>query len=228
MNSLTGPNDRYAGLKQQYKDKLTRYGNKRREKYDSRQLKRDERTMQKQKRSNMLRGGNENEMIPQGYRKGTLQQFTPEQMELLQHLMGQLSPDSYLSRLGQGDEELFDEMEAPALRQFGAIQSNIASRYSNSGLGARKSSGFQNEMQQSASTFAQDLAARRQGLQQQAITDLQGLGGQLLGQRPYENLLTQKPQKEPKPYKPGIGDQITSGVGSFLGGVGRGLATGLF
>lgn len=114
------------------------------------------------------------------------QQFTPEQMNLFQQMFGQVGPESYLSRLAGGDEEMFNQIEAPALRQFGALQGNIASRFSGMGMGARKSSGFQNEMGAAGANFAERLQAQRMGLQRQAIMDLMGLSQNLLGQRPYD------------------------------------------
>jgi hypothetical protein len=140
-------------------------------------------------------GGMQGNKIPKGYSQGQMSNFTPEMMQLFQQLMGNLGPDSYTSRLAGGDQSLFDEMERPALQQFSGIQGNLASKYSGGGggrgaLGSRKSSGFQNDMSQASSNFAQDLQSKRQGLQRQAISDLQGMGNQLLGQRPYENYLT--------------------------------------
>jgi hypothetical protein len=134
--------------------------------------------------------------IPKGYKQGQLQQFTPEQMQLFQQLFSQVGPESYLSKLAGGDESLFSEMEAPALRQFSGLQGNIASRFSQGGgagsLGSRRSSGFQNTMNQASSDFAQDLQSKRQSLQQQAIKDLFGMSNDLLNQRPYEQFLYEK------------------------------------
>jgi len=53
---------------------------------------------------------------PKGYKAGALQQYTPEQLQLFEQSMGGVGPESYLSRLSQGDEGLFNEMEAPAFR----------------------------------------------------------------------------------------------------------------
>lgn len=130
--------------------------------------------------------------IPKGYELGRLQQYTPEQMNLFQSLFSHVSPDSYLSRLASGDSSLFEQMEQPALRQFSGIQGNLASRFSGMGLGARRSSGFQNTMTQAGSDFAQDLQSRRLELQRQALGDLFNMSGSLLGQRPYEQFLTEK------------------------------------
>lgn len=139
--------------------------------------------------SSMYGAGNK---VPTGYKVGRMQQFTPEQMQLFQSLFGHLSPDSYLSRLAGGDESLFGEMEAPALRQFNEIQGGLASRFSGMGMGSRHSSGFQNTANAASSQFAQDLQSRRQELQRQAIMDLMGLSNNLLGQRPYEQFLYEK------------------------------------
>lgn len=144
-----------------------------------------------------------------GYKRHQLQQFTPEQMQLFQQMFGHVSPDSYTSRLAQGDPELFAEMEAPSLRQFSGLQGNIASRFSGMGQGATRSSGFQNTMNQAASDFAQDLASKRQGLQRQAILDLHGMSQDLLGQRPYEEFLT--------PKEPGFFKRFLGGLGNIAG-----------
>lgn len=172
----------------------------------------------------LKRGGGAGDMIPKGHRKGQLQQFTPEQMSLFQQLFGQLGPDNILSKLAGGDQATFDQMEAPALRQFSGLQGNIASRFSGmGGLGNRRSSGFQNEINSAASNFAQELAARRGDLQRQATGDLWTMANQLLGQRPQENFLIQKGQKQPSGWG-GIGGAALGGLGGFaLGGPSGGL-----
>jgi hypothetical protein len=138
------------------------------------------------------------ESIPRGYQKGQLQNFTPEMMQLFQQLIGQLGPDSFLSKIAGGDEGAFAEMEAPAMRQFHGLQGQLASRFSAGGHGpgamsSRHSSGFQNASNNAASEFAQKLQSNRLGLRRQAIGDLQNMGNQLLKQRPYENILTKNP-----------------------------------
>lgn len=132
------------------------------------------------------------DVVPKGYKTGQLQQFTPEQMQLFQQLFSQVAPGSFLQRLAGGDEGIFQEMEAPAMRQFQGTLGNIASKFSGMGLGGRRSSGFQNETSSAASNFAQELAANRQGLQRQAIQDLMGISSQLLSQKPYEKFLRKK------------------------------------
>jgi len=141
--------------------------------------------------------GQMQEKIPKGYSKGSIQNFTPEMMQLFQQMFGHLGPDSFLSKLAAGDEETFGQIEAPALKQFSALQGQLGSRFSGMGTGARKSSGFQNTMNSAAQDFAGQLQSQRQGLQQQALQDLMGFSNQLLSQKPNENFLIKKEHKEP-------------------------------
>lgn len=153
-----------------------------------------------------------------GYRPAQLQQFSPEAMDLYQRMFSQLDPESFMSRLAAGDEELFNQIEAPALRQFSGLQGNIASRFSGMGSGARRSSGFQNTMGEAASNFAQDLQSQRLGLQRNAIRDMQEMSNQLLNQRPYENFLV---KKEPSALQQFL-SQIFGGLGQGAGSLGTG------
>jgi len=157
---------------------------------------------------------------PKGYMARTQQIYTPEQLRLFQSSFGRVGNDSYLGRLAGGDQSQFEQLEAPALRQFGALQGNIASRFSGGtgagSLGQRRSSGFQQTQNAAASDFAQQLQAQRMGIQQQAIRDLHSMSQELLGNRPYEQQLIEK--QAPK-----------SGFGSFLGqtaGTGLGSLAG--
>lgn len=152
-----------------------------------------------------------------GFQQVSLPNFTPEQSQLFQHLLGQIGPNSQTSRLAGGDQSQFDQLEAPAMRQFGAFQGNLASKFSGEGMGGRKSSSFQNASTSAASNFAQDLQSQRMGLQRQALSDLMGMGNQLLNQRPFENRLLEKEQpfwKQLLLTGTGFGSQI---AGSYLG-----------
>jgi hypothetical protein len=94
---------------------------------------------------NQGNGRRTGDVVPTGFNLGQLQQFTPEQQNLFGDLFSHVGQDSYTSRLARGDQDLFNEIEAPAFRQFSGIQSGIASRFSGMGsFGARNSSGFQN------------------------------------------------------------------------------------
>jgi hypothetical protein len=165
--------------------------------------------------------------IPKGYQQGSLQQFTPEQMGLLQQLLQGIGGDSFLSQLAGGDEEAFAQMEAPALRQFGQLQGNIASRFSGMGdTGGRHSSGFGHELTSAGSNFAQDLASKRMGLQRQAMMDLYGLGNQLLGQRPQANFLVKKPGSWLDKLLGTLGGAATGGATGYATGGWPGAAIG--
>lgn len=161
------------------------------------------------------------EKIPSGYKKAILQNFTPEQLELFQSLFSNLGPDSFLSKLAGGDQSSFEQMESPALRQFSGLQGNIASRFSGGGggqgaLSSRRSSGFQNTMNQAASNFAQDLQSNRIGLQRQALSDLINMSNVLLGQQPYTKSLVEK-QNSSSGWG-GLAGGALGGIGGLLAG----------
>lgn len=164
-----------------------------------------------------MTGGN---VIPKGFERGQLNQFTPEQMNLFQSLFSHIGPDSYLSKLAGGDQSQFEQTERPALRQFQGLQGQLASRFSGMGSGARKSSGFQNTINQAGSDLSENLASRRMELQSQAIRDLMGMGNSLLQQRPYEQFLLPKQQ----PFWQQLLGGLAPGVGQGLGQVGGGAA----
>lgn len=152
-----------------------------------------------------------------GYKPAQMQQFTPEQMNLFQQMFGQVGPDSFMSKLAGGDQGTFDQIEAPAMRQFQGLQGNIASRFSGMGSGgARRSSGFQNTMNQASSDFASDLQSQRMGLQRSAIKDLHEMSSSLLGQRPYENFMI---KQEPGGFQSFL-EKIFGGLGSGAGSLG--------
>ncbi len=163
------------------------------------------------------------EKRPHGYEMGHLKNFTPQQMELFSQLFSNVGPDSFLSRLAGGDEETFNEMEAPAMRGFNDTLAGIANRFSGGGfgaqgaLGAQKSSGFRNTLSSAASNFQQDLQSRRQGLQRQALMDLMGISSNLLGQQPYQNYLVPKQQKQGTNWGGAIGAGLGA-IGGSLGG----------
>ena len=138
--------------------------------------------------------GMQKEKIPSGYKKFSINNFTPEQTEMFQQLFSMLGPDSEIWKLASGDEGQFEEMEAPALRQFNELQGNLASRFSGMGMGGRKSSGFQNASSAAASNSAQELQANRQSLQSNALKDLMVMSNALMGQRPYEQGIVEKPK----------------------------------
>jgi len=166
------------------------------------------------------------EQRPSGYKKYSMQNFTPEQIDLFSQLFSLVGPESQTGRLASGDQSMFDQIEAPALRQFNELQGGLASRFSGmGGLGARKSSGFQNASNAAAQDFAGQLQANRQGLQRQAILDLMGLSESLLGQRPFTQGFAEKRQKDNSGFMNFLGEMAGAIPGYFTGGS-KGAAKG--
>lgn len=167
--------------------------------------------------------------LPKGYIAGQLAQFTPEQMQLFQQIFSHVGPESYLSKLAGGDEGIFNQIEAPAMKQFQGLMGGLASRFSGGGGGpgafsSRNSSGFQNQTTSAAQNFAEQLQSQRQGLQRQALMDLMGISQQLLGQRPYETFLREKAPKESSGWGSAIGAGLGGLGGFFAGGPSGALA----
>jgi len=163
--------------------------------------------------------------IPEGYKAGQMQQFTPEQMQLFQQLFQHMGPDSFLSKLAGGDEAMFEQMEAPQKRQFGEQLGGMASKFSGMGMGGQKSSGFQNTMTSAASNFAQELGAKRQESQMTALQELMNMSNMMMGQKPYENFLTKKDQGQGLGGWGGAAGGILGGAGGFMfGGPGGAMA----
>lgn len=153
---------------------------------------------------------------PKGYKAGRMANMTKKQMSLLNRNIDALGPNNYLSKLAAGDEETFEEMEAPALKQFAGVQGNIASRFSGMGTGGRKSSGFQSDMNTAASNFLEQLQSRRGELRRQAMKDMNEMSSNLLGQRPYENYLVKKAEKQSNGWGGLAGAIVGGGAGLAL------------
>lgn len=158
--------------------------------------------------------------IPSGYKQGQIQQFDPQQMQLYNQQFANVGPQSYLSRLAGGDQNTFNQIEAPAMQQFNELQGGLASRFSGMGMGGRRSSGFQNTANQAGSDFAQQLQSNRQSLQRQALMDLTSMSQSLLGQRPYEQFLVEKQQRA-NPWA-----EFAGKLGGAIPGAVAGFATG--
>lgn len=158
---------------------------------------------------------------PSGYNR--YQKYTPGQADIFNRNQQLVGPDSYLSRLAGGDQDLFNEIEAPAMRQFSGTLGGIASRFSGGGggpgaLSGRRSSGFQNESTSAASNFAQELQANRQNLMQQAIQGLHGMSQDLLGNEPYGLAEKRAPKQSGWQSILGGAAPVLGAAGGFLAG----------
>lgn len=159
--------------------------------------------------------------------------FDPQQMELYQQLFGNVGPGSYLGRLAGGDQSMFDEMEAPAWKQFEQLQGQTASRFSGAGMGARHGSGFKNEMNQQGNDFLMGLQANRSQLRNQAIKDLMGMSNNLLQQSPYDTQLQERTHHGrnkggKKSGWMGAGGALLGGAAGFLTGGPAGAVSGAY
>jgi hypothetical protein len=159
-----------------------------------------------------LRGVDPRMHAPKGHRQ--YQQFTPEQMDIFGRSQELVGPDSYLSRLANGDQSMFEQMEAPAWKLLGQAQQSLGNRYSQfapGAMSAQRGSGHGQAQNQLSSDFAQDLASRRMGLQRQATLDLFNMSQELMGQRPYA--LQERQQKQ----QSGWGGLFGAGIGGLAG-----------
>lgn len=150
------------------------------------------------------------EKKPKGYSTYALNNYDPQQQQLHDQSFANVAPDSYTSRLAAGDESLFSEMEAPALKQFSGVLGGLGSRFSSMGTGGTKSSGFKNSANQASQDFAMQLQSQRQGLQRQAIMDLMGMTEQILGRKTQEKGL----QEKPKSFGHEAGVAAAGGIGN--------------
>ena len=157
-------------------------------------------------------------MIPKGMNLSRINQYTPEQEQLSSQSFANVGPDSYTSRLAQGDQSAFEETERPALRQFSGLQGNIASRFSGQGLGGRRSSGFQNTMNEASSDFAQRLQAKRHEMRTGAIRDLHSMSQDLLGNRQYDQQLSEKAKPWWQEFASGLGEGAVRAGSAYLTG----------
>lgn len=157
-----------------------------------------------------------------GYNLVTAPNKSPEQMGLFNQGAQGLSQGfpqilQQLLQMGAGgNEEMWRKLEAPALRQFGQLQGNIASRFSGAGMGARRSSGFQNATGEAATDLSERLQSNRLGLQHQSIQDLMGLYNNLIGQDLNTTAFLPKPKKWWEELLPALAGGIGSG-GAALG-----------
>lgn len=153
-----------------------------------------------------------------GYKNVNIPRLSPEQSQLFQQSFGALSPHlgSTIENIGQlaggGTPEMWEQLEAPAMRQFNQLQGQLSSRFSGMGTGARRSSGFQNASSGAATDLAERLQGQRLGLQQGAQKQLMQLYQSLMNSQPYENILQEKKKNNP--------------WGSAFEGAGTGALTG--
>lgn len=144
------------------------------------------------------------------------------QQQLSSDVYGAISPHvgqsfSSLGKMASGDQSEFEAMEKPALRQFGQLQGNMASRFSGIGSGSRNSSGFQNTMSEAGAGLAEQLQSQRMGYQTQARQQMMSMISELLGQKNFESLMAPKQ----RPWWQEMMAGLVPAVGSGALGVGQ-------
>ena len=120
-----------------------------------------------------------------------------------------------LSALLGGNQQFLEQLQAPALRQFNEQTiPGLAEQFSGAGSGAQASSAFAQSLGSAGAGLSESLASQRAQLGMQGQqTGLQGLM-QLLG-------ISQAPQFQ-NAFQPGT----QGGLGSLLGGIGKGVGAG--
>ena len=123
------------------------------------------------------------------------------------------------------DPSFFQNIEAPALRQFEEqIGPNIANRYASMGSGGSLgSTAFRNEMNREGSNLASNLSAQRTGMQMQGLPQAFGAA-----QQPFSNLMQMYNQALGQPmmnqYQPpsagfgALSAPLAQGAVSYWGG----------
>lgn len=113
----------------------------------------------------------------------------------------------FLSRLLSGDESIFSELEAPAIRQFQEqIVPGLAERFTAFGEGGQGSSAYQQQLAAAGSRLAQDLAGQRAGYRMSALDRLLSQASQSMRATPYDLV----------PRTPGFLESGASAIGRSL------------
>lgn len=135
----------------------------------------------------------------------------PQQQELMSQILGGLSKPTgsgmdLIQSLLSGEEGAFEAFEAPYKQQFEQeTLPAIAERFA--GMGAQSSSAFNQTLGQAGKELSTNLASLRGGLQNNALTQLQGLLGQAF-----------QPTQQTT-YDPGYGGAL-GGLGNMFSSLG--------
>ncbi len=160
-----------------------------------------------------------------GYKQINMPTMNANQQQLTQMLHGLLGGSSgglaqglqQSGRMAAGDQSQFEQMEAPAMRQFNELLGGLGSRFSGMGSGARNSSGFQNTMGEAGASLAEKLSSKRMDYQQQALAQLLGLSESLLGRSTFNSALIPKKKSFFSELMGGMSGGLGSGLGSLFG-----------
>lgn len=132
-----------------------------------------------------------------GYDQLKVSNQTPEQKSLFQGLfkalgMGGQDALGFLQKILSGDEQFFNQLEAPAYQNLEKAQAQTANRFSQ--VGAQGSSAFQNALAGQSGQLASDLQSQRNQLMMGASKSLLDQSNNLLNIKPFENVLQKNDQ----------------------------------
>ena len=149
--------------------------------------------------------------------------FSPQQQQMFEQLMPLLQGAQgegmeWLQQILSGDEDAFAKFEAPMKRQFEQeTMPGIAERFAGAGShGSLSSSGLNQSMGQAGRELSESLAGLRGGLQQNAMSQLQGLMGQGY-QSTFENMYRQPTTGLVGGMMQGAGQGFGKMAGAYLG-----------
>jgi len=171
--------------------------------------------------------------VPKGYQSFSIPNKSSQQMDLFNSGASTLQQGfpqmlQQMMQMAQGGTpEQWEQLEAPAMRQFGQLQGSMASRFSGMGSGGRHSSGFQNSMSGAGADLAERLQSNRLGLQNQATSQLMQLYENLMGQDMQKTGLVKKQKPWWQDFLTGLGGVGAEAAGNF-GTMGMGKWAGLF
>lgn len=161
-----------------------------------------------------------------GGKKGKVKQaskYTPQQILFMQNMLegsqpGMLQGMDYLTKMISGDESAYAKFEKPYMTQFNQeIIPALAERFA--GMDAQSSSAFGQALGGAGAGLMENLAALREGLRSQALSQLQGMSGIGLQQQ-FENYYQPAQASPMATIMPAIGKIIGAGLGGGFGGGG--------
>ena len=131
--------------------------------------------------------------------------------------------------IAAGDQDLFGQLEAPAMRQFQQqIAPGIANRYT--GAGMKGSSGFENALSSAGSNLAENLQGQRMKYQMSAMDRVMHLMEMLTGMKTEQTglsanskgtdwgALTTSALQLGAAFIPGAGPAVSAGIGAAKSG----------
>ncbi len=161
---------------------------------------------------------------PSGYNLVQLPKYSPQQMERSQARLGQLGESAgrgtdLLSKLALGDDSSYNDLAAPALRDFRErALPEIAQRFQ--GTGGLNSSSFANAATSAGTDLTERLSAQRAIIQDRSLSNLLNLEQSLLQNSPYDHYY--QPNQNKRSLWESLRGPLVGAAGGALTGFGMG------